>query len=87
MDDGAVRQVSIWFAPEAELYVREQRWHKSQSITSADGGGVLLEMRASGLQEIASWVLSFGPRARAIAPPELVELVKSELRAATHHYS
>jgi predicted DNA-binding transcriptional regulator YafY len=86
MGDGQSARVRIWFAPEAALYVRERTWHPTQVVTDAGGGAVELAMEVDGLVEVASWVLSFGPRARAIEPPELVARVTVELRGALAHH-
>ena len=86
MGDGRLHCVRIWFAPEAAIYVGEREWSVSQQIEEHDDGSIELRMEVDGLPEIASWVLSFGPRAQAIAPSELVELVQSQLAATRDRY-
>lgn len=86
MGEGRIVAVRIWFAPEAALYIRERTWHPSQVIRPAEGGGLELTMRVDGLSEVCAWVMGFGPRARVLEPPELVERVLRELHGALGHY-
>lgn len=86
MSEGRTARVRIWFAPEAALYVRERTWHPTQAVTELEGGAIELAMEVDGLVEVASWIASFGPRARALEPPELVERVLGELRGALARY-
>lgn len=67
-------------------YIRERVWHVTQQVEELPGGGVLLRLQASGLGEIARWVLQYGPRAEVLAPPELREIVASQLRDAARMY-
>jgi hypothetical protein len=43
-------------------------------------------MTVGNLNQVASWVLEWGARARVVEPPELVERVRSELRGALGGY-
>ena len=43
-------------------------------------------METSGITELTTWVLSFGPRARVLEPPELVQQVKQALGGALEQY-
>ena len=43
-------------------------------------------MRCGGLDELTSWVLSFGPGARVLAPQALIDNVSSKLTLAAKLY-
>ncbi|MBW2736522.1 MAG: WYL domain-containing protein [Deltaproteobacteria bacterium] len=86
MDEGQPEKVRISFAPEAALYVQERTWHPTQKVEPAPGGAIVLEMVVDGLSEVASWVLSFGPRAEVLEPASLVDDVRRQLTGALAGY-
>jgi predicted DNA-binding transcriptional regulator YafY len=86
MDEGQPERVRIRFACEASLYIAERTWHPSQTIEDDEGGAVVLAMTVDGLIEVASWVLSFGPRAQVLEPPRLIEMVRGQLEGALVAY-
>lgn len=73
--------VAIRFAPRAADYVREKKWHPSQSLREFKNGAVELTLTLSSLGEVQRWVLSWGGDARVVRPPELVESVRQAARA------
>ena len=73
--------VVIRFAPRAADYIREKKWHESQSLREFKNGGVELKMKLSSLGEVQRWVLSWGGDARVLQPPELVEAVRQAAAA------
>ncbi len=84
--DEPPRSVQIRFSQKIAHLVRERTWHPTQKIQSLPGGDVIVSLYAGGLQEIAAWVLSWGPNACALEPPELVHSVRSQLAAAHELY-
>jgi predicted DNA-binding transcriptional regulator YafY len=79
-------KVVIEFDAKAAEYVRARKVHATQRLQSTPGGGIRLTMTVGNLNQVASWVLEWGARARAVEPPELVERVRSELRGALGGY-
>lgn len=73
--------VRVRFSPEVAYAVRERQFHPTQTLTERQDGSVELRMTAGGLEEIASWVLSWGRYATVLAPKELVALVRAHLTA------
>lgn len=69
-------EVVIRFAPRAADYIREKKWHDSQSLRELPSGAVELTMKLSSLSEVQRWVLSWGGDARVLQPPELAEAVR-----------
>jgi predicted DNA-binding transcriptional regulator YafY len=78
--------VELEFAPGAAAYVRERLWHPSQSLEEQPGGGVRMALTVCTDWALTSWVLSFGPFVRVLAPPSLAEEIRSALRAASARY-
>jgi predicted DNA-binding transcriptional regulator YafY len=78
--------IEIWFDARAATYIRERRWHVTQVIEEHGDGALTLRMQVPGLNELKRWVLPYGAGARVLGPPELVELVRSELRGMNEFY-
>jgi predicted DNA-binding transcriptional regulator YafY len=84
--EGELERVEIEFAREAARGVREREWHPTQRIEERPGGKVLLKMTVQGLSEVARWVLSHAPYARALEPAALRKAVaeNASWAAAAH---
>lgn len=82
----APQRVRILFTREVAYQMRERQWHPTQKLTRHKNGSVILTFEAGGLDEIASWILSWGPQAKVLEPPALVKLVKRELSKAIRRY-
>ena len=76
----------IDFGKSKGAYVRARRWHRTQEFTELPDGQLRLTFTCRNLQPIVSWVLEWGPHARAIEPVELIDSVVSELRQALARY-
>ena len=78
--------VVIEFSREKALLVSSRSWHQTQRIEALSNGRLRLSFTCGDLTPIVSWVLEWGPHARAISPPGLVQTVKEELDAARAQY-
>ncbi|MDA0738956.1 MAG: WYL domain-containing transcriptional regulator [Nitrospirae bacterium] len=85
LDDPPLK-VRVRFSPEVAYLIKERQWHPTQSVKSLKDGGVVLTLKAGGLDELTSWVLSFGQNAQVLAPRSLKEAVMSHLAAAQKQY-
>jgi predicted DNA-binding transcriptional regulator YafY len=74
-------EIVIRFAPRAADYIREKKWHESQSLRELKDGAVELTLKLSSLSEVQRWVLSWGGDARVLQPPELVDSVRQSASA------
>ncbi len=74
-----VWSAEILFDAKAAPYVRERTWQDRQTLEDKPGGRLLLRVETSNLEEVAAWVLSWGCRARALNPPELVAMLQETL--------
>ena len=75
----SVVQARILFKGVAAEIVKNQKWHKDQRIEETEDG-IILSLPVADLPEIMMKVLQFGSRALVLEPPELVEMVKEEIR-------
>jgi predicted DNA-binding transcriptional regulator YafY len=72
--------VVIRFNPRAADYIREKKWHPSQTLRDLKGGGAELKMKLSSLAEVQRWVLSWGGDAQVLKPKELAKSVREAAR-------
>ncbi|MEO8548767.1 MAG: WYL domain-containing protein [Kofleriaceae bacterium] len=78
--------VIVEFSAEKAHLVSSREWHPTQGVTKLPHERVRLTFRAPSLAPIVSWVLEWGPHARAIAPSALVSQVVRELDTARAMY-
>jgi predicted DNA-binding transcriptional regulator YafY len=83
---GEACNVRIRISPAWARYVAERTWHPSQHIQRHIDGGIEIAFRVAGLEEIRQWVLSLGPEARVLEPPELKAAVAESLAEALALY-
>ena len=70
-----LHQVAVRFDEYQARYIRERTYHANQQPNEQPDGGLILRFPASGLAEVARWVMGFGAHAQALEPPELVTRV------------
>jgi len=80
-------RIEIDFDPQIARYVKERVWHDSQALEEREDGGVRLVLQVSNDRALRSWVLSFGPLARVMAPAELAAQIREEIERALKLYS
>jgi len=81
-----VFEVAVAFDAYQARFIRERSWHPDQRLEEQDDGGLVLHFPASGLGEVARWVLGYGQHARVLAPTELVALVKQHIEQLARFY-
>ena len=84
---GPPERVTIQFDREVADYVRSREWHGSQSLQTGPEGELLMNLDVCADATLLGWILSFGPRARVLAPPHLVADVASQLASAQLRYA
>jgi predicted DNA-binding transcriptional regulator YafY len=84
---GAPERIEIEFQPAVADYVRSREWHPSQRIADAKAGGVCLTLDVCRDRALHSWILSFGPFARVIAPETLVKEIAEQFEEARARYA
>ena len=86
VNTGPAVEVEIEFEARVAPYVRARVWHASQELREAGGGTLVLSMNVCHDWALRSWVLSWGPFARVLAPGTLAEEIRSDLQAAVDRY-
>ena len=86
VNTGPAAKADIEFEPKVAAYVRARVWHTSQQLREAAGGKVVLSLNVCHDWALRSWILSWGPFARVLAPAALVRALRSDLQAATDRY-
>lgn len=79
-------EVAIRFDSHQARWIRERRWHQTQTLKPQPDGSLILRMTVSGLGEVKRWVLSFGSHAEVLAPESLRREVSQELKKAVTLY-
>lgn len=79
-------RVVVEFSKEKAGLVEARVWHPDQELERLPNGRLRLHFTVSNLTPIVSWVLEWGPHARALAPTDLVDAVVEELRRAQAQY-
>lgn len=67
----------------AARLAQERRWHPTQELIPLNPKASRVELRfeVGRLEEVMRWVLSFGSQAKVLGPPDLVRMVKNEIKA------
>jgi predicted DNA-binding transcriptional regulator YafY len=84
--EAAPHRVVVEFSAARAGFVRARVWHPSQRFEELPDHRVRLSFTCASLIPVVSWVLEWGPHARAIEPPELVASIVAELEAARRGY-
>jgi predicted DNA-binding transcriptional regulator YafY len=84
---GPPERVEIEFQPAITDYLRARQWHPSQQIHEDGAGGVRLTLDVCLDRALQSWILSFGPFARVIAPETLVREIAEQFEQARARYA
>ncbi len=79
-------RVEIDFSPEARPFVEARSWHPTQRLAPRRDGGVRLSFEVADVTPVVSWVLEWGPHARARGPRRLVDEVRRQLAATAAQY-
>jgi len=79
-------EVVIRFDEEQARYIRERRWHESQTIEELSDGGLVLRFKTGGLGAVRRWVMQYGSHAQVLSPLELREQVREEAQRMTKLY-
>lgn len=83
---GKPQQMAIWFDAQTAPYIRERQWHSSQELEEQVDGSLILRFIVRGLAEVKRWILYYGAGAKALEPPELVQMVQDEVLAMGRRY-
>ena len=78
--------VELLFDSSIGTYALNRTWHSNQIIEERADGSVYVKFPTNQKQEIIRWVLGQGHTVKVLAPSELAEEVKAELKKAAELY-
>jgi proteasome accessory factor B len=80
-EDEELHVVRVELRGYAARMAQERRWHPTQELRILNNAGTRVEVcfHVSRLEELVRWVLSWGSKAKVIAPAELKKLVRDEV--------
>jgi predicted DNA-binding transcriptional regulator YafY len=80
--------VEVEFSAEQARYARERTFHPTQQRQELSDGRLRLtfETTEAALEQVARWLMHYGPQARALRPLALRELLREQLRQAATLY-
>jgi predicted DNA-binding transcriptional regulator YafY len=80
-------EVVLRFSSAVAARIRETRWHPSERIEPAPGGGLRWRATVSGTKEIVLWILSWGDDVEVLEPAALRTEVAATLARAAGRYA
>ncbi|MDI3534163.1 MAG: hypothetical protein PWQ82_528 [Thermosediminibacterales bacterium] len=81
-----IYHVKLKFSPGKARFIKEYYRTKAHKIEELSDGSIIFERRVAGLEEISSWVLSFGGEVEVIEPVELKEKIIKEAEKMAEIY-
>ena len=84
---GPPEHVEVEFEPAVADYVRAREWHPSQQVRDSSSGGLTMSLDVCLDRALQSWILSFGPFARVIAPDTLAREIAEQFEEARARYA
>ena len=70
----------------AKTYIADRIWSKDQSISFNEDGSLILKFKSKSFYEVLSFVYSFGSQVEVIAPKEIREAVKDDVKNLVKMY-
>ena len=84
---GAIYTVRLLVEPDRAAYFKRKAYHRTQMIEEErDDGRLVVSYEVAGLQEIRSFVQSWGVGVTVLEPPELVARVAEEAKVLAGRY-
>ena len=83
---GQPQRVEIEFQAAVADYVRSRVWHTSQQVRDEEAGRIKVTLDVCIDRALQSWILSFGPFARVMAPASLAREIKEQFEEARLRY-
>jgi len=81
-----LRWATLHFSAEAAQWVAQEEWHPQQQARPQADGSLRMRIPYSDSTELVMHVLRHGPNVRVMAPPELVEEVRTQLEQTLRGY-
>ena len=82
-----LQEVVIHFDRSLAPLIGNARHHDDEEVSRLPGGDLEYRVPLAHLDEIARWIVTFGGKARAVAPPALIEMVSDIARGAAQEHA
>lgn len=79
-------RVKVRFSPAVAGYIKEKKWHESQTIIENADGSINFEAEVAGIREIKFWLLGWGAEVQVLAPESLKREIQAEITAMRKLY-
>ncbi|HNC45624.1 MAG TPA: WYL domain-containing protein [Acidobacteriota bacterium] len=73
-------------AYQAGWIAQQSKVHRTAEYTPLDGGGLRVTMRVGALEGVKMWLLQYGAHVKVIEPPELRQILKTEIEKMKELY-
>lgn len=83
---GTPERIEIEFDARVAEYVKEREWHRSLEVEARPDGSLLARLDVCDDRPLRSWIHSFGPLARVVAPARLAQQIFEEIEEARERY-
>jgi proteasome accessory factor B len=78
--------VCVQFSHEVADYFKERQWHPTEKVKTLKNGDVIVSFQAGGIDEIVSWILSWGAYAKVLSSRDLVKAIRQQVEAMQQQY-
>ena len=80
LSDNQPQKIELIFDKSINTYILERSWHINQECYQNKDGSVYLSFMSNQIPETLHWVMSFGSHVKVLNPPELLSLLKEEIK-------
>ena len=85
--DHKPEEIRIWFDSTQADYILTQPLHPSQQVIEETGEGVVIQLRVVPSIELVMALLSYGERAKVLAPTSLQQEIRDRIKAMHSRYN
>jgi predicted DNA-binding transcriptional regulator YafY len=78
--------VELLIGSEIGTFALERQWHDTQTVEQREDGSVYVKFTTTQMPEVLRFVLGQGHTVKALAPPELIAMVKDEAEKVREMY-
>lgn len=76
----------IHFDKKCKPHILRKKWHQSQTEKVLKDGRLEVSFRVNGLVDIKSWIYRWIPNVEVVAPLELKNMIRNELKQAVKRF-
>ena len=87
MRGGKEEEFELRFEPQIAYLIKERIWSPNQILKEHPDRSITLSFKVKGLEEVKSWVLSFGELVEVIKPQKLKEQIKNSCQKILQKYN